>query len=100
MGTRQSVQKVPDVATTPISISKGVPVATMYSMNNFDTLQIQSLVKPLPQSCAGHEMITLNILEKQTKSCESAQQNHFFFFFSLISFIADGPHHYRPACGH
>ena len=24
----------------------------------------------------------------------------FFFFFSLISLIADGPHHYHPACGH
>ena len=25
---------------------------------------------------------------------------HFFFFLSLISLIADGPHHYHPACGH
>ena len=25
---------------------------------------------------------------------------HFFSFFSLISLIADGPHHYHPACGH
>ena len=24
----------------------------------------------------------------------------FFLFFSLISLIADGPHHYHPACGH
>ena len=24
----------------------------------------------------------------------------FFFFFSFISLIADGPHHYHPACGH
>ena len=24
----------------------------------------------------------------------------FFSVFSLISLIADGPHHYRPACGH
>ena len=23
-----------------------------------------------------------------------------FFFLSLISLIADGPHHYHPACGH
>ena len=23
-----------------------------------------------------------------------------FFFFSFISLIADGPHHYHPACGH
>ena len=24
----------------------------------------------------------------------------FFFFFSFISLIADGPHHYHPTCGH
>ena len=24
----------------------------------------------------------------------------FFFFFSFNSLIADGPHHYHPACGH
>ena len=23
-----------------------------------------------------------------------------YIFFSLISLIVDGPHHYRPACGH
>ena len=23
-----------------------------------------------------------------------------FFFFFLISLVADGPHHYHPACGH
>ena len=25
---------------------------------------------------------------------------NFVFFFSFISLIADGPHHYHPACGH
>ena len=24
----------------------------------------------------------------------------FFFFFFFVSLIADGPHHYHPACGH
>ena len=28
------------------------------------------------------------------------QTGPFFFFFSLISLIADEPHHYHPACGH
>ena len=28
------------------------------------------------------------------------QDMYFFFFFSFISLIADGPHHYHPACGH
>ena len=28
------------------------------------------------------------------------QQLFFFFLFSFISLIADGPHHYHPACGH
>ena len=36
-----------NVATRPISISKGVPVATVYSVNNFDTTRIYSLLKPL-----------------------------------------------------
>ena len=27
-------------------------------------------------------------------------RSSFFFFFSLISLIADGPHYYHPACGH
>ena len=39
----------------PLSISKGVPVATVYSVNNFDTPRIQSLLKPLVQSYAGDE---------------------------------------------
>ena len=34
-------------------------------------------------------------------SLEKGKQREFFsFFFSLISLIADGPHHYIPACGH
>ena len=40
--------KVTNVATTPISIFKGVLVATVYSVNNFDIPRIQSLLKPLP----------------------------------------------------
>ena len=27
-------------------------------------------------------------------------QGYFFFLFSFISLIADGPRHYHPACGH
>ena len=34
------------------------------------------------------------------KSLQNPLPNSFFFFFSLISLIADGPHHYHPACGH
>ena len=43
--------KVTNVATKPISISKGVPVATVYSVNNFDTPRIQSPLKSPPQTC-------------------------------------------------
>ena len=32
--------------------------------------------------------------------CSSKQCVQFFSFFSFISLIADGPHHYHPACGH
>ena len=31
---------------------------------------------------------------------ETGAERTTFFFFSLISLIADGPHHYHPACGH
>ena len=37
----------------------------------------------------------------QSFSCAFGAEMHFFFlFFSFISLIADGPHHYHPACGH
>ena len=32
--------------------------------------------------------------------CEGTLDWYFFFFFFFISLIADGPHHYHPACGH
>ena len=36
-----------------------------------------------------------------SKYCRSKSRGHlFFFYFSFISLIADGPHHYHPACGH
>ena len=31
---------------------------------------------------------------------KSVQENDIFLSFFLISLIADGPHHYHPACGH
>ena len=36
-------------------------------------------------------------LRRRKKNMEG---NYFFYFFYLISLIADGPHHYHPACGH
>ena len=64
--------KVTNVATTPISLSKGIPVATVYSVNNFDTPRIQSLLKSLPQTYTGGKRNTLNVPERQAKSRESA----------------------------
>ena len=48
---------------------------------------------------------TISCLPMVTKglpfSPDSRQHSFFFFFpFSFISLIADGPHHYHPACGH
>ena len=68
--------KVTNVATGPIPISKGVPVATVYSVNIFDTPGIQSPLKPLPQTCTGDEMNVLNAPERQAESRELAQQNN------------------------
>ena len=68
--------KITNVVTTPISISKRVTVVTVYSVNNFDIPWIQSLFKPLPQSCAGNKRITLNVPERQADSRESAEQDN------------------------
>ena len=58
-----------------MSTSKRVSIATVYSVNNFDTPRIQSILKPLPQSYAGDERTTLNVSERQAESRELAQQN-------------------------
>ena len=66
--------KVKNVATTPISISKKVPVAGVYSVNNFDIPRIQSLLKPLPQSCVGDERSTRSVPER----LQTAPERPFF----------------------
>ena len=70
--------KVTNVATRPISISKGVPVATLYSVNNFDTPRIQSLLKPepLPQTCTDDESKTIHGPERPAESREPTQQSN------------------------
>ena len=37
---------------------------------------------------------------EQLLSSDLTEPSFFFFFSSFISLIADGPHHYHPACGH
>ena len=51
-------------------------MATVYSVSNFDTPRIQSLLKPLPQACTEDERKTLNVLERQAGSRELAQQSN------------------------
>ena len=70
--------KVTNVATRPISISKGVQVVTVYSVNNFDTQRIQSLLKPksLPQTCTDDERKTIHGPERPVKSHEPTQQSN------------------------
>ena len=48
----------------------------MYSVNNLDIPQIQSLLKPLLGSYGGDERITLNVQERQVDSRETAKQNN------------------------
>ena len=64
------------MVTTPISTPKGVPVASVYGVNNFDTPRLQSLLKTLPQTCTGNERNVLNVPEKQAESRELVQQNN------------------------
>ena len=51
-------------------------MATLYSVNNFDTPRIQSRLKPLPQICTEDERKTLHATEKQAESRELAQQSN------------------------
>ena len=39
-------------------------------------------------------------LGRRSSVSRANSSGFFFFFFSFISLIADGPHHYHPACGH
>ena len=48
----------------------------MYTVNNFDTPRIQSLLKPVPQTCTRNESYIQNVPERQAESLESAQQNN------------------------
>ena len=48
----------------------------MYSVNNFEIPRIQSLLKPLPQTCTNDEKKTLHDLEKQAESHELTQQSN------------------------
>ena len=63
------------MATTTISISKGVSVDTVLSVNNFDIPRIQSLLKPFPQPYARGEKIALTIPEQQADSREPVQDS-------------------------
>ena len=56
--------------------SKVVAVATVYSVNSFGIPWIQSLLKPLPQSCTGDESAILSAQETQTDSTKSPQQDY------------------------
>ena len=51
-------------------------MATVYSVNNFDTPRIQSLLKPLPQACTEDERKTRNVPERQAESRELVQQSN------------------------
>ena len=68
--------KVTNVATRPISIFKGVPVATVATVNNFDTPRIQSLLKFAPQTCTEDEGRTTHVSGRQADSRKLARQSN------------------------
>ena len=71
--------KVVNVSTTPISIFKGVSVATVYSVNNFDIPSTQYLIlKPLSQPCSGNKRSVMRVLEREFSSTESLQQDNLY----------------------
>ena len=62
----------------------------------------------MEEGMAFHDaQIELDLAEKRVRAAACAMEAiygpdifFFFFFSSFISLIADGPHHYHPACGH
>ena len=70
--------KVTNVATRPTFISKGVLLAIVYSVNNFDTPRIQSLLKPkpLPQTGIDDERKIIHGPERPAEWHEPTQQSN------------------------
>ena len=67
---------VTNVDTTPISISKELPLITVNDVKNLDNLRMWFLSKALPQSYAGDERPTLSVPERQANSRESTQHDN------------------------
>ena len=67
------------------------------SDNEIASLEKHGVSKPIP--IPSGEAIT----SSKKHYTEDAIQRYgifLFFFFSFIALIADGPHHYHPACGY
>ena len=70
----------------------------IHSSPSLCTLQIRRR-KPWVRNCSREREGLYNGNVQQNPLC-AASCVFFLFFFSFISLIADGPHHYHPACGH
>ena len=69
--------KVTNVASTSISIPKGVPVTMVYNVNNVDEPQIQFLFEPLPQSCTRDQRSKMNVSKGEVDpTTKSPQQDN------------------------
>ena len=58
------------------------------------------LVLLLRRPPCAHESWCLLVRLPPWRDVIAERLDLFFFFFFFISLIADGPHHYHPACGH
>ena len=81
-----------------------------------DNIHPELVLQPLHRAVWVSYVFILRLIrpcEQRVKTIPSGANNRFLlpprkwllftifsFFFSLISLIADGPHHYHPACGH
>ena len=57
-------------------------------------------VPPAPLLRVSETTTRPTVLKYLVQSKDFVLTCYFSIFFNLISLIADGPHHYHPACGH
>ena len=72
----------------------------IYYANRQNMLSSQSRVYRVPYCVPMSFTAESPPAEDQVVTVTGAAFTSLFIFFSFISLIADGPHHYHPACGH
>ena len=102
----------------PPSLDNTFPQAKYYSKQSYDLEKLEPVVakphspdnKALAKDCRDIKIDRVYIgsctggktedFAAAARVLQNKKVSLYFFFFSFISLIVDGPHHYHPACGH